>query len=106
VDLAGVLPFVQKRRQREYEELLHEVARLDADVVRLGRMYDDWLRQQDDPESSISVLGTRRLREAMTSEELFQKRAKLGALQTRLAEMEARYPALVRPTEQEEPEKS
>jgi hypothetical protein len=96
LDFAGVLPFVQKRRPREYEELQQDARRLETEVTRLGDLYGEWLREDEDPELGNVALATRRLRESMAGEELESKRQTLAALKTRIAYLEARYPALTR----------
>jgi hypothetical protein len=96
LDFAGVLPFVQKRRQREYDELRQEVRRLEAEVTRLGELYDKWLREEEDPELGNVAQATRRLRESMAGEELDNKRRTLADRKARILYLEARYPALTR----------
>jgi len=96
LDVAGVVPYVQKRRQRDYEELKGQIARLQAEVDRLTALYDEWVLHESHPEAGNASHNTRRLRESMTSEELHQKRIVLQDLLDRAAEMEARYPILVR----------
>ena len=94
VDLAGVLPFVQKRRLGQYQELLAEINRLELDVARLGQLYDAWLRQSEDPQLGTVANTTRRLRELAAREELDTKRQTLADLNEQAAYMEARHPGL------------
>jgi hypothetical protein len=94
VDIARVLPFVQKRRQREYDELRNEVSRLEGEVTRLAHLHDERLREDHDPEVSTVAQSMRRLRESMTSQDLESKRKMLAELKARVAYFEARFPGL------------